>query len=889
MTGAPRSSASERWFRLLLRFYPADFREEMGDALVETYQDRARSAASRGGALAAALVWLSALADSLRNGLGERLRPAVTWPRAGNWGRDGELAVRRLVRAPLFAASMIGTLTVGLGAFTVVYAVVDKVMLEPLPYERPDDLYFVWRNYTWIPLERGWLGGTDVAAMQTAGGVIEGAVALRRGRMTLGGSSGVEPDEVSVIGTSAGLFELLGVAPALGRVFAPNEEGPGRPPLVVLSDDLWRRQFGADRTLVGSEIRLDGSPFTVIGIMPPDFRFVRHASMGSPEGADVYITLEDDLPRTNPFEGSYAGLIRARPGTPAERVAAEVDAVGRMIDERDLGSRGLRLFPVGVKADLVAPVRPALTVLGLAGVFLLLVLLANLAALLLARAGQREREFGIARALGANPIALARATLFEGGLLGFLGGLCGALLAVWGTRALVALAPLNLPRRDAIAVDWEIAATVILIGTMLGLLAAAAPAAWGTRTDLSAVLRNAAARGSTGGNGRLRRGMVVAQVALSLVLLSSGALVARSFDRLLRADPGFDAERVLTMRIPVSRDVYPTDVAVRSLHERLHRELASLPGVVASGAASAVPLTAGADQASVYFPGAPGNTGVTEQDEPLIDYFTALPGYFEALGIDVLAGRGFQPANAGAREVVIDRTLAAHFFPSGNPIGATMRFNDDTLTVIGVVEHARTYDVYEDGRSQIYLRNDYRTEDALFFAIRSDRDPLSLVPEARAAIRRVDPQLPVVDVRSMDQVVSESLRQQRVSAVLIGGFSLGALLLAAMGLFGVVAAAVNRRRHELAIRLALGAHHGRVLRLLLGESARLILLGMVIGVPGVYFAGQALRGMLIGVSPFDPPTLAATAAGLAIVAVLACYIPARRIATIDPARALGEE
>ena len=890
MSPAPRMSASERWFRLLLRLYPVGFREDMGEALVGTYLDRCDDARHRGGILGVAMVWLSALADSVRNGLGERLRPGVAWPRSGNWGRDGELAIRRLVRAPVFAASMIGTLTVGLGAFGVVSAVVDKVLIEPLPYKNPDDLYFVFRNYTWVPLERGWLAGPDIAALNAADGVIEEAAALRRSSMTLATGGSAEPIQIDVMRGSANLFRVLGVAPVMGRDFFPNEEGPGRPLLVVLGHDLWQRQFGGDPSVVGTEVRFDGEPFTVIGVMGEDFRFVRHGGLGRPQAADAWMTLGEDIATMSPYGGAYSGLVRARQGTPPERVEAEIDAVARMLDERDMQKRGLRLQTFGLKADLVGPIRPALIVLALAGVFLVIVLLVNLATLLLARAAQREREFGIARALGANPMAIARATMMEGALLGAMGGAGGALAAAWGTSALVALAPLNMPRRDSIAVDWSIALVIIGVGTIVGLLAAITPAVWSMRTDLSAVLRNASVRGGGGGNGRLRRAMVVVQVALSLVLLSSGALVARSFERLLRADPGFNPQGVLTLRVPVSENQYATTEAVNSLHQRLAAALAALPGVTASGAVTALPLSDGADQRGASFPGAPGNTGDAEQDRPLVDYMAAMPGTFAALGIEMLAGRDFERASAaGVEEAIIDRTLAARFFPTGNPVGAMMRIGSDTVTVVGVVEHARLDDIHEDGRSQVYRRSDQADYSTLVFTLRTDRDPLALAPEARAAVRSVDPQLPVSDVRSMEQVVSESLRQQRVSAVLIGGFSLGALLLAAMGLFGVVSAAVNRRRHELAIRMALGAQHRRVLGLVLRESANLIGLGMLIGIPGIYFAGQALRGMLIGVSPFDAPTLAVTAVALFAVALLACYVPARRIATIDPARALGEE
>ena len=897
MTAGRGLERSERWLRLLLRLYPADFRDEFGEALVETYRDRCRTAVQRGGAGALAWVWLRALVDALRNGLGERLRPGVAWRRSGNWGRDTERAVRRLVRAPVFALTMIATLTVGLGAFAVVYTVVDKVLLRPLPYDEPDDLYFVWRDYGWFDLKRGWLGGPDVAALQKAGGVIEGAAALLRNQSTLAGAesgaSAGDPEEIGVISTTPNLFPLLGVRPRLGRGFAPEEVGPGRPAVVVLTHALWQRRFGGDAAVVGREVRLNGTPFTVIGVMGPDFHFVRHSSLGAPEGADAYTTLAVDVATMNPGGGSFAGLVRARPGTAPAAVDAAVATVGRMVDQRDFQGRGLRLYPVGMEADLVAGVRPALVVLGAAGVLLVLVLAINMANLLLVRAGQRDQEFAVSRALGANPLALARATLLEAGLLGMLGGACGALLATWATRALVALTPLDLPRRESIAVDLRIALVVVGIGTLLGLFAGAAPAMWATRTQLAALLRNAAVRGGGGGQGRLRRAMVVAQVALSLVLLTAGGLVVRSFERLLRANPGFDPTGVLTLRVPAIAARYPNDTTVVALHERVERELAALPGVTAVGGVSALPLTASAGQSTLTFPGAPGNTGEKDHDAPLVDIMSARAGYFDALGIPILAGRGFGSATgagarAGAREALIDRTLAAYFFPAASPVGFRLPLGDDTVTVVGVVEHARLYDVHADGRPQLYLRDEFDADRGLSFALRTGRDPMSLAPEVRAAIRRIDPQAAVAELRPMDDVVKQALRQPRVSAVLIAGFSLGALLLAAMGLFGVVAGSVSRRRHEIAVRLALGAGHGRVLRLVLGEGAVLVVLGLAVGVPGIYFAGRILRGVLVGVSPFDPATLGAVAAGLLAVALVACYVPARRVATIEPAQAFRD-
>jgi predicted permease len=388
----------------------------------------------------------------------------------------------------------------------------------------------------------------------------------------------------------------------------------------------------------------------------------------------------------------------------------------------------------------------------------------------------------------------------------------------------------------------------------------------------------------------LRRGLVVIQVALCLVLLSTGALVARSFERLLRSQPGFDASGVLTFRVPIAPWRFPDNASAVAFDARLERELATLPGVVSVGASIAVPLTAGTDQGDVLLPGAPGNTGNKDHDSPLIDRLQSRAGWFKTLGIRFLAGGDFGPVRPGTRrEAIIDRTLATAFYPQGGAVGMPAIVGHDTLTIVGVVEHARQYDLHRDGRPQVYLRDDDDTYGALYFAVRTRRAPLDLVPDVRAAVRRVDSQMAISQVQSLEEIVNESLREQRLSAVLVAGFSVGALLLAAMGLFGVVAGAVARRQHEIAVRLALGAERRRVLRLVLAEGSALVILGCLVAVPGIYIAGRAMRGMLIGISPFDPLTIAAVAVGLAVVALAACYVPARRVGLIDPARALRGE
>jgi putative ABC transport system permease protein len=885
---------SARWFTLLQRLYPADFRDEMGNAVVEAYMDRARVALKTGGQVRLAVLWIRALADSVSNGFGEWARPSIAWRRTGNWGRDAELVTRRLLRSPAFVAATVGTLTLGLGLFAVVYTAVDKILLEPMPYRNPDDLYFVWRDYGPIQdRNRGRLPGKDVVELQKAGGVIETAVALQP---FLGGvlsfREGTDPIEISTMVTSPGLFEVLGVTPMLGRSFGSDDAGPGRQLVMVLTHELWTR-FGADPEIIGKEVRLNGRPHTVIGVLPQDFRFVRNDSDGPAQRPDAYTTLRVNLADPSPNLSDYSALIRARPGTSIEVVVSAVDAVGRSIDARDFGGKGLRLYPVELKADLVARVRPALLVLGAAGGLFALMLMVNLSSVLLARAAQREHEFAVSRALGANDVAITRGTLLEGALLGFSGGSLGALAAAWGTRLLTALAPLDLPRRESIALGWDGAAVVVGVGIGLGLVAALAPALWASRASLSLLLASSAVRGG-GGHGRMRRGMIVAQVALSLVLLSSGGLVVRSFEHLLRTDPGFKSEDVFTVLVRTPPVFFPERSDILAFQDRIHDALAALPGVTGAGAVNVLPLTSTStttfSQYTIEIPGAPGTTGDRAHDAVLTDVLAARAGYFEVMGIRLIAGRTFEKSRpAGVREAVIDTTLASRFFPQGNAVGATIPYGDSPLTVVGVVEQARFYDVHQDGRPQLYVRAEDFGYRAMFYTLRTPREPQTLLPEVRSAVRNIDSRVAVGEVRTMDEIVGNSLRQQRTSATLISAFAFGALLLAAMGLFGVISGSVTRRRHELAVRLAVGANHRRVLQLVLREAVMLVGVGLLIAVPGIYAAGRLIRGVLIGVSPFDPVTLLGVAVGLTLVSLVTCYVPARRVLKIDPAQLLRED
>jgi putative ABC transport system permease protein len=740
-------------------------------------------------------------------------------------------------------------------------------------------------------LKREWLTGPDVAELQAKQGVIDGAAAMQLAGPTLSTRRDGEPLQITLMTASPNLFDVLGVTPMLGRDFAATEVGPSRPSIVILSHAIWKR-LGGDPAIVGSQVWMSGSAYTVIGVMGPNFRFVRHSTIGPPQEPDVYTTLRvhvADLDvNATAFAGLFGAVIRIRPGASPDQAAAAVDAAARAVNERRHPRRPVRLYPVGLQADLVAPVRPILITLGVAGLVLLLVLTVNFASLLLARAAHREREFAVSRALGANRSAVVRAMVFEGALLGLAGGVAGAVVGTWGARMLVALAPLDLPRRDEIALDWRVAVVIVLAGLVVGGVASALPSLWAARVSLASLIAPTAVRGAAGSQ-RMRRGIIVAQVALTLVLLCAGGLVARSLERLVAADPGFTPAGVLTFAVAMGPRLFPKDPEAFAFQERVENALAALPGVRSVSATTSLPLSGSAGLTTISIPGAPGNTGDPQRDAVIVDVISTRARYAELMGMRVLAGRAFDPARrADVREVLIDRHLAAQFFPTGSPLGASIPMDHHSNVIVGVVDQARLYNLHQDGRPQIFVRAEDWTPYMPYFALKTDSNPEALVSDVRRVIRQIDPRIPVSSVRTMDEIVNDALRQPRISTVLIGGFALGALLLVALGVFGLIAGSVANRHGELAVRLALGASHQRMLALVVGEGALLVGIGMLIAIPGIYASGRFIRGLLVGVTPWDPSTLLAVALGLALVTMTACYVPARKVLALDPAPLLRQ-
>jgi len=803
-------------------------------------------------------------------------------------------AARRLARAPVFTVVAVATIGVGIGAFASVFSLVDGVLLDRLPYELPDELAWVWRDYVEADFPRGWLGGPDVSEMMDRPEVFQHVVAFRSGNLNLAGIDGSAPTRIRVHYASSGLFAALGVRLALGREPTSEEFVPDGPEVAVLSHELWRAHYGADPTVVGRDVELNGVPTRIVGVAPPDFRFVKHGSLVEPIPADAYLPLRTDLASADPGSGSFAALVRIRPDVHADRLDAALAAAAEPVNEfmAQFDASPVRLWAVGLEEDLVATIRPALLALVGAATFLLLILAANLATLLLQRAAAREHELGIRIALGAGRTRILASVLAESSVLTVLGGAVGIALAFAGTALVVRLAPADLPRLDSVGVDGSVLLVAITVTAVMAFTTGIAPALPAFRSSLVSSLKEGGARsGRAARSVRARNALVGAQVALSLMLLVGAGITARAFARLLDADPGFDAHGTLTFDVPLPGRTYGRN-EILALDADLRARIAAMPGVTAVGATTALPLTLATDQRSISFPGAPGNTGDHQADTPLADSFRATPGYFRAAGHRLIAGRAFDELDAdttAALNIVIDDVLAGRFFPDGSAVGASALVLGDTATIVGVVDQAHLYTVHAEDRGQVYLPLRRYPTTALSYAVRTEIDPTSLVPAVRAALRGIDPQVPLADVRTLQEIVDASLGRQRLSLTLVSAYALGALLLAVLGIYGVVSTSVTRRQQEIGVRMALGASGRGVVRLVVGQGVRIAIVGAAIGLVGTWATARVAGSLMVGADAGDPLVHVVVAAGLVVVSVIASYAPARRATRIDPCAALRPE
>jgi predicted permease len=806
----------------------------------------------------------------------------------GDAEQDIRYGLRQLRRAPGFTAAATLALALGIGAATVIFSAVDAVLLKPLPYAEPERLVVVLHDGR-HPVAPATFGEIRTHARSfSAVGVAE----LWQPNLSADGGA----ESVAALRLTSGVLRMTGARPLLGRAFTAEEEEPGRERVVLLGHALWRRAFAGDPGVLGRAVRLDGAPYTVVGVMPPGFDFPPFWARGAQMWAPLALRDRMDSRRGR----SLRLFAQQAPGVPIETARAEVDAIAARVEAAHPGTmRGLLVRPL--QDVVVRDVRPALLVLLGAVGLLLLIACANVAHLLLARAWGRAREMAVRRALGAGRGRLARQVVAESALVAGGGAAAGVALAFLGVRALVAWRPASIPRIETMTLDLRVLAVAVVAAVLCGLAFGLAPALQAARRDAQPDLREGA-RGSTAGGGRrLREGLVASEVALALVLLVGAGLLVRTFTALGAVDPGFDAKGVLTMVVSLSGSAENAPGRRAAFVRATLAHLSAIPGVEAASAINHLPL-AGDLWGLEYH--AEGRPLPARGEEPTAAWRVVLPGYFRTMRLPLVRGRDFDERDAvgGAEVVIVNEALAAAQWPGQDPLGRALAVGDVReprwRTVVGVSKNAvRGALAAEPGaevyvpylQSTAYLERPGPQYASMTIVLRTTGEPGSMAPAARAVVRALAPDAAVAGVQTMEDVVGAGRSEPRLYVVLFATFATAALALAAVGIYAVVAYTVARRRQEIAIRVALGAGRADVLRLVLGQGMRAVALGTVAGLVGALLLAGSLRGLLYGVRPIDPATLAAVVLLLGAVGLLATYVPARRATAIRAEDALRHD
>ncbi|MBV9772851.1 MAG: ABC transporter permease [Gemmatimonadetes bacterium] len=801
--------------------------------------------------------------------------------------QDLRYTLRTLGRSPGFVGMAVLALALGIGGNTAVFSVVYTLLYRPFPFADADRLAVVWDNNAREGREYGELTPAHVGALREGARSFAGVAAYDLAGYTLTGAG--EPEQVEGQTVDPSFFPLLGVRPALGRGFLPGEDRVGAPAVAVLGHDFWQRHFAGNPGVVGRTVMLDGVGTTVVGVLPADFRFPGHGDVWTP------LVLPDSLWQSRRAH-SLRLVAKLRPGVPITAARAEVDALSRDLERRfPDAEQGWRMSVHPLNEGLFqGPIRPILLVLLGAVGFVLLIACADVANLLLVRASVRQREVAVRVAMGASRWRLVRQLLTESLVLALLGGALGALLGVWGVDALRLAFPPGfrelVPQIAHLAVDRHALAYTALASLVTGLLFGLVPALQASRPDLSAVIKEGE-RGSTGGtrSGRLRTALVVGEVALALVLVTGTGLMVRSFLHQTEANPGFRPERTLTFWLALPSARYADAGKILAFQDALIGRLSALPGVASVGTVDPLPLTGEGKQLRFTVEGL---AVPTPADTPSANLRLVSPDYFRAIGIPLLRGRAFTAADReGAPPVaVVSRGMAEQFWPGRSPLGRRLRMpRGESREVVGVVDDVADWRLGKHSRAYLYLPYAQAPSQRIGVVVRTTGDPLAVGAAARRAVYALDPDQPVYGMRGMDRVVSDALFIQRVNAAMLGVLAVVALLLAMVGVYGVMAYTIARRTHEIGIRMALGASARDVLRQVVGEGMRPVLLGMAIGVVGALAVGRLLASLLWEVGGTDPATFAAVPLLLAATALLACWLPARHATRVDPMIALRGE
>ena len=812
--------------------------------------------------------------------------------------QDVRYAVRQLLRSPGFTAVAVLTLALGLGANTAIFSVVHGILLRPLPYPEPERLAMVWLHNPGEGIDKDIASFPLFADWRANAKSFEQMVAYTGGGFTLTGRGA--PEQLRGARVAAGFFPMLGVPPAQGRGLLDDENLPGREKVVVLGHGLWQRRFGGDPAVVGQPVSLSGATYIVVGVMPRGFRF--------PEDAELWVPLAP----VGPFEEylSSRGSLwlsvtgRLKPGVPLAAAQAEMDTIAAAINKAypDSSQYGVKLE--SLHETVSGDVRPALFLLLGAVGFVLLIACANVANLLLARASSRRREIAIRSALGAGRGRVIRQLLTESLLLGLTGGVLGVILARLGVEAFVVANPTALPRLETVEVDGTVLLFALAASILTGLVFGLVPAVQTFREAVAENLGDATRGSSEGGRGqRLRASFVVAEISLALVLLVGAGLLVRSFARIMNLNPGLDASQVMTLRLTLPDARYPESDRIHAFYDRLLTDLRALPGVRSAGAASSLLLSRLPNSGTMRVQGVPAPPPGTPEEPVTTDSVTT--GFFETLRVPLKSGRLFEARDALPADelrdrpapsvAVVNEALVRRFFPGQNPLGRRITFGNPAnpkvswSEIVGVVGDVRRSGLDKEPRAEAYAYQGQVPDNGLYLVVRADGDLFALARAAERAVWAIDPDQPIASTRPLADLLRGTVAERRLSMALLAAFGVLALVLAAIGIYGVMAFSTAQRTRELGIRLALGAEPRDVLGLILRDGAKIAALGIGFGVAGALAASRIVASMLFGISPADPVTFAAVVGLLASASLLACYIPARRATYVDPVVALRQE
>jgi len=810
--------------------------------------------------------------------------------------QDLHYAIRMLRKRPGFTAAVVLVLALGIGANSAIFSVVDAVMLRSLPYKEPDRLVYVWETNLKLGQTRGIVSPANYLDWKDQNQCFEQTAGWRFLYFNLTGKD--EPERVQGLIVSASFFPLLGINAARGRTFLPEEDQPGRNKVVVLSHRLWQRRFGGDLNLVGQQITVEGEPYTVVGILPADFK--NFHVLNRP--LDLYQPLALDPKEARREEHAIFVYARLKPGVSLGQAQAEMDTFYRRLEQEYPATNsgwGAKLVPL--PEAWTERSRSVLLMLLAAVGFVLLIACANIANLMLTRAAARQKEMAVRMALGASRLRLARQLLTESLLLALLGGTVGLLLAFWAAGLLNDFVPYTaINRMDEFRLDgWGLGFTFglsLLTGVIFGL----APALQSSRLNLNESLKEGGKSSTEGFRGRrLRNLLVISEVALSVMLLVCAGLMIKSTWRLQEVKRGLDLHNVLTMQIWLPKAKYSAGRQVANFFHQLLQRVETLPGVESASAVNFPPLAL--QSTAVNFTVEGRATPTTLEDVPTTRYWVVTPDYFRTTGIALLSGRAFTEQDADEKRgaAIVSENFARRFWPGEDAVGKRLtplfpklkafwlpEANNLPVTVVGVVRDIKHDGLDDNSLPQMYLPYRQNPSSIMNLLVRTPSDPMRWAAAVRREVYAVDGDQPVFDIKTMEDVVAESSSQPRVLTSLLGVFAALALMLAAVGIYGVVAYSVSQRTHEIGIRIALGAQQSNILRLVVGQGLVLVTTGVAIGLVGAFVVTRVLSSLLFGVSTTDPLTFGGTTLLLVGVAVLACYIPARKAAKVDPMVAL---